>query len=496
MRTGWALAVVWVMTGLLVAVGPGVVGGSPSALGAPHLPGSPSGSLAPAGSRANAATEVLSLVPEPSGTATGCVEANVSNPYPQLTEGYLGFQGDLFNVPSGSVGGTTLCYDATSQTLYDATSFSRVPGAAQYGVLGYPEAILGENIWGGDTGIPNSVLPLPNVRIENLTTSDAWVDLNYSVSAPGSSPYDFAFDDWFSQIPANATSAGNVGNRIELMIWLSNDLGMYLGQTPVAVPTYLNGSAAPGTWFRDQLCTGSDEITFDYLYAPDGSAPGYGVPQGAIAFNLTYLLDDVSRVMSAGACWATAGTDIGPLFADNFPLGAEFYPTPSDTAHVDWSVTSMCYIVNAGEESAPGPSCGSSPGRVGTPLVATATSNVARGTAPLTVRFTGGAIGGSPPYRYFWTFGDGAASTLESTSHTYGAGDFRATLQVTDGEGNESNASIDLSVTGGASSGSGGVGGLLLGAPLAEIVLAIVIAVAVAFGVLLLRRRSRRRSQT
>ena len=207
-----------VLAGLLVGVRPGVVGVVLFVPVAPHP--FPSGfmTLAPAVSRANAASEARSLVPEPNGTANGCVDANVSNPYPQLTEGYLAFQGDLFNLPSGSVGGTTLCYDGTNRTLYDATSFSPLPGAAQYGVLGYPEAILGENIWGGEAGVPSSVLPLPNVRVENLTANDFWVELNYSVSAPGASPHDFVFDDGFSQVPANASSAGDVGNRIELMI--------------------------------------------------------------------------------------------------------------------------------------------------------------------------------------------------------------------------------------------------------------------------------------
>ena len=269
---------------------------------------------------------------------------------------------------------------------------------------------------------------------------------------------------------------------------------MYLHQTPVAVPTFVNGSAAPGTRFRDQLCTGTDEITFDYLYAPDGTAPGYGLSRGAIAFNLTYLLEDVARVMNAGACWAAPGTDIGALFADNFPLGTEFYPTPSDTAHVDWSVTSMCYLVEAGTEPTQSPSCGTTSGGRGSSLTATANSSVTRGAAPLTVQFTGGALGGTPPYQYLWTFGDGTTSSVQNPSHVYTAGDFRATLSVRDAGGNESNASVDISVTGGSPSGPGGNGGTLLGSPPIELAVGIVVAVAVALAVLLAVRRSRHRS--
>lgn len=316
------------------------------------------------------------------------MNADVANPYPQRTEGYLSLNGDLFSLPSGSTGSTLLCYNATTQSLSDRTDFGGLPGAPPYGVLGYPESILGENIYGGATGAVNAVLPLPHDRIVNMTSRNLWVDLNYSVSAPGASPYDFAFDDWFSATPANSTSSGNVGNRIELMVWFSNNIGMYLGQTPVAVPSYLNGSAAPGTWFRDQLCQGSDEITFDYLYAPSGTTPGYGVASGQVALNLTYLLNDVAQVMQAGACWASPGTDIGALFADNFPLGAEFYPTSLDTAEVSWAVSSLCYRFVTGVANATSVSCGGTlPPGGGPPSSGSSSTG-----SPLFLEFTSGFI--------------------------------------------------------------------------------------------------------
>ncbi len=49
------------------------------------------------------------------------------------------------------------------------------------------------------------------------------------------------------------------------------------------------------------------------------------------------------------------------------------------------------------------------------------------------VTFTGSASGGTSPYTYSWTFGDGATSTTASTSHTYTtAGTYTATFKVTD----------------------------------------------------------------
>jgi hypothetical protein len=307
--------------------------------------------LFPVGGSAKAG-DTLTLVPAPSGTPSGCANATLSNPYPDLASGRMSLNGNLFNLPVGSVGGSSFCYDSSRRTLSDSTQFTSLPGAVLHGVLGYPEAILGQNIYGGITGASDAVLPLPHDQVRDLTSQDLWVRMNYSVEERGSSPYDFAFDDWFSEYRANSSSTGNVGDRIELMIWLSNDIGMYLNQTRVAVPTFFNGSAAPGTWYRDQLCQSSDFLTFDYLYAPSGTTPGYGAASGRIAFNLTYILDNVAKVVRAGTCWAGAGTQIGGLYADNFPLGAEFYPTALDTSSVSWTVSSLCYRFVAGTPTA------------------------------------------------------------------------------------------------------------------------------------------------
>ena len=49
------------------------------------------------------------------------------------------------------------------------------------------------------------------------------------------------------------------------------------------------------------------------------------------------------------------------------------------------------------------------------------------------VQFEGSAAGGSPPYEYLWTFGDGTTSTEEDPVHVYDdAGDFSVGLTVTD----------------------------------------------------------------
>jgi|GEM_PF-2323668 len=53
------------------------------------------------------------------------------------------------------------------------------------------------------------------------------------------------------------------------------------------------------------------------------------------------------------------------------------------------------------------------------------------------VQFVGSATGGSPPYTWFWDFGDGSTSTEQNPVHTYTSpGNYTVTLTVTDSEGN------------------------------------------------------------
>jgi hypothetical protein len=306
---------------------------------------------------AGATTRTVQVVPAPAGTSSQCVVATVANPYPQAKAGYLSFNGNLFALPVASVGSSQLCYNAANGALYDHTDFSALPGAIAHDVLGYPEAILGENLYGGLGGRSSTILPLPNERERSLTDTNVWITMHYSVTATGGSPYDFAFDDWLTVLPANGSSTGNEGNRIEIMIWLSNDIGMYLPQTKVDIPSFVNGSTAPGTWYRDQLCMGTNDITFDFLYAPDGATPGFGLNHATVSVNLTAILRSVASVLRSGACWAPTGTGIGSMYASAFPLGAEFYPTLSLTSQFSWHVASLCYVLMPGAPRSGGPSC-------------------------------------------------------------------------------------------------------------------------------------------
>jgi PKD repeat protein len=83
------------------------------------------------------------------------------------------------------------------------------------------------------------------------------------------------------------------------------------------------------------------------------------------------------------------------------------------------------------------------------PPTASASANPTSGTAPLAVGFTGsGTDTDGTIASYAWTFGDGGTSTQQSPSHTYAAaGNFTATLVVTDNGGATGSATVTVSVS-------------------------------------------------
>lgn len=81
-------------------------------------------------------------------------------------------------------------------------------------------------------------------------------------------------------------------------------------------------------------------------------------------------------------------------------------------------------------------------------LMITAQANPATGTLPLTTSFSCTVDSGNPPYNYTWNFGDGSIeNNEENPSHTYeSAGDYTATLLVTDAKGQKSEKSFNIEV--------------------------------------------------
>jgi PKD repeat protein len=82
-------------------------------------------------------------------------------------------------------------------------------------------------------------------------------------------------------------------------------------------------------------------------------------------------------------------------------------------------------------------------------LAANASAAPTTGNVPLTVAFTGSAMGGTAPYTYSWDFGDGSAtSSAQNPSHTYtSSGTYTATLTVTDSATPASTATSSVTIT-------------------------------------------------
>jgi PKD repeat protein len=82
-------------------------------------------------------------------------------------------------------------------------------------------------------------------------------------------------------------------------------------------------------------------------------------------------------------------------------------------------------------------------------LAAGAIANPLSGSEPLTVDFTGAATGGTSPYTYLWTYGDGGGpSHAQDPVHVYNAsGTFPVVLAVTDAASAVAHAYLNVTVT-------------------------------------------------
>jgi PKD repeat protein len=81
-------------------------------------------------------------------------------------------------------------------------------------------------------------------------------------------------------------------------------------------------------------------------------------------------------------------------------------------------------------------------------LTAEIISNATEGVAPATFEFQANLTGGTEPYTYVWSFGDGSEGSDEQNPiHTFDeAGTYNVTLTVTDTEQNEASDSLEINV--------------------------------------------------
>jgi PKD repeat protein len=117
--------------------------------------------------------------------------------------------------------------------------------------------------------------------------------------------------------------------------------------------------------------------------------------------------------------WVLRDLDLSSYSGSAFKVRFWFH-TDSNTVDEGWYLDDV--EVSRSEACAPDP------------LTCTAVGSPLDGDAPLTVSFTGQALGGTPPYAFTWVFGDGTPNgSGASVNHTYNAaGTFTARLQAAD----------------------------------------------------------------
>jgi PKD domain len=81
------------------------------------------------------------------------------------------------------------------------------------------------------------------------------------------------------------------------------------------------------------------------------------------------------------------------------------------------------------------------------PLAATIDINRTSGPHPFLVSVEANVSGGSPPYQYAWTFGDGGFAVTASATHQYSThGNFQVLLRVTDHQNRTASAGVTVTV--------------------------------------------------
>jgi PKD repeat protein len=179
-------------------------------------------------------------------------------------------------------------------------------------------------------------------------------------------------------------------------------------------------------------------------------------------------------------------------FGDNSSLLPSTSPSESHTYHAAGAFAPEVLVMDSGGAwsiaELPGVSAIPRP-----PLLASLSAAPTSGPAPLTVGFGANASGGTSPYSYSWSFGDGQGGYAANGSHTFvHPGNYTVRLVVTDSAGHQVAREVNVTVASPAPPASLTLPDLE-GVILVGVLLALVGALAVT---LVVRRRRRRRSRS
>ncbi|MBN2420769.1 PKD domain-containing protein [Candidatus Woesearchaeota archaeon] len=237
-----------------------------------------------------------------------------------------------------------------------------------------------------------------------------------SVCVGSAYTYDVEAFDADEDVLAYSLVSGPSGMTIDadngFITWIPSATGMYSLQISVT-----DGEATVYQLITIivSTCT-ADEMTVDAIASPDSGERPLEVDFSAVVQNGNGLLHYV---------WN---------FGDGSAQSLDSNPTHTYSAVGDYTVMVIVYDSTVPTAKQANDTVVVHVMEQGTPLAVTASANPTSGDEPLNVSFTASASGGFGGYSYFWTFGDGASSTLQNINHVYDEeGAYTARVTVTSG---------------------------------------------------------------
>jgi len=330
----------------------------------------------------------------------------------------------------------------------------------------------------------------PRTEVTQLFSDQHWVNLTGSLTVPA--PLAVAPEmAWDAQESAVILFAYNVVQDIS-------------GATQGFSVEY---AFSHGAWIN---LTGLAPISTVYTAAfpmfvemPDGTVAFYGGADGSDSLVYNYFLDlaqapDVSRVLPTSTT-----VDAGAPTAFQYTVGGGIAPLSYAYSFGDGGITTG-FLTAAHEYAAPGPyqvtftatdlggetAIGQLNLTVNPALSSSAISipsaNVTANT-PTVLGVT--ASGGTSPYAYNWSFGDGSFSHVAQPTHSWvDTGSYTIRVNVTDLGGESAVESVAIVVSNSGSSGHGGTSGIS-GLEDAYLIIAVLVVIATIAVVWLVARR-------
>lgn len=209
--------------------------------------------------------------------------------------------------------------------------------------------------------------------------------------------------------------------------------------TPAATPT---SATPPTTTPRTSPTTAASAV-------PTASAVATATP--LVPATPTSVAGTTTAVAPTATTAAPTATAVAPTASAAGPTATAVAPTATAGAPTATAAT-VSGSVATPTPTAPvfAPSSTATPTARPSLLFVSVDAEPDDGIAPLTVRWTSDVSGGTPPYRYRWSFGDGSVDeTSANPTHVYrSVGDFTTTLTVTDARGEAESDDWDVTVAG------------------------------------------------